>query len=43
MFEFVSHRPPFREDGSVGRAKKKKNEHMQVLSVSEGLSAKYES
>ena len=25
---FVSHRPPSREGGSVGRAKKKKNEHM---------------
>ena len=26
---FVSHRPPSREGGSVGRAKKKRNEHMK--------------
>ena len=27
---FVSHRPPSREGGSVGRAKEKRNKHMPV-------------
>ena len=40
---FVSHRPPSREGGSVGRAKKIKINSCRVLSVSEGRAAKYES
>ena len=41
---FVSHRPPSREGGSVGRAKKKiKINTRRVLSASEGRAAKYES
>ena len=40
---FVSHRPLSREGGSVGRAKKKRNEHMKGSSASEGRAAKYES
>ena len=40
---FVSHRPPSREGGSVGRAKKKKMNTRRVLSASEGRAAKYES
>ena len=39
---FVSHRPPSREGGSVGRAKKKMNT-WRVLRASEGRAAKYES
>ena len=30
---FVSHRPPSRAGGSVGRAKKKKNEHDCILNL----------
>ena len=40
---FVSHRPPSREGGLVGRAKKERNEHMKVVRASEGRTAKYES
>ena len=37
---FVSHRPPSCEGGSVGWAKKVKNEHMKGLGASEGRAAK---
>ena len=40
---FVSHRPPSREGGSVGRAKKKRMNTCRVLSAREGRAAKYES
>ena len=41
---FVSHRPPSREGGSVGWAKKQKGMNTwRVLSASEGRAAKYES
>ena len=39
---FVSHRPPSREGGSVGQAKKGINT-WRVLSDSEGRASKYES
>ena len=40
---FLSHRPPSREGGSVGRPKKKWNEYMKKIAIAgEGRAAKYE-
>ena len=37
---FVSHRPPSREGGSVGRAKRKRVKTWRALGASEGRAAK---